>query len=89
LSRQPTAVRFQAEHSNDCWQFDMSPSDLKQLKKPSWVREDGSPPTLMLFSAVDDRSGVAYQVVGVNYSCATDVMRRAIREVVSWYKKRE
>jgi hypothetical protein len=61
LSRQPAAVRFQAEHSNDCWQFDMSPSDLKHLKKPSWVREDGSPPTLMLFSAVDDRSGVASQ----------------------------
>lgn len=61
LSRQPAAVRFQAEHSNDCWQFDMSPSDLKQIKKPSWVREDGTPPTLMLFSAVDDRSGVAYQ----------------------------
>jgi hypothetical protein len=61
LSRQPAAVRFQAEHSNDCWQFDMSPSDLKQIKKPSWVREDGSPPTLMLFSTVDDRSGVAYQ----------------------------
>jgi len=60
-SRQPAAVRFQAEHSNDCWQFDMSPSDLKQIKKPSWVREDGSPPTLMLFSTVDDRSGMAYQ----------------------------
>jgi hypothetical protein len=61
LSRQPAAVRFQAEHSNDCWQFDMSPSDLKQIKKPSWVRDDGTPPTLMLFSTVDDRSGVAYQ----------------------------
>jgi hypothetical protein len=61
LSRQPAAVRFQAEHSNDCWQFDMSPSDLKQIKKPSWVREDGIPPTLMLFSTVDDRSGTAYQ----------------------------
>jgi hypothetical protein len=61
LSRQPAAVRFQAEHSNDCWQFDMSPSDLKQIKKPSWVRDDGTPPTLMLFSAVDDRSGAAYQ----------------------------
>jgi hypothetical protein len=61
LSRQPAAVRFQAEHSNDCWQFDMSPSDLKQIKKPSWVREDGSPTTLMLFSTVDDRSGAAYQ----------------------------
>jgi hypothetical protein len=39
----------------------MSPSDLKQIKKPSWVRDDGTPPTLMLFSVVDDRSGVAYQ----------------------------
>jgi hypothetical protein len=25
LVRQPPAVRFQAEHSNDCWQFDLSP----------------------------------------------------------------
>ena len=25
LSRQPAAVRFQAEHSNDCWQFDLKP----------------------------------------------------------------
>jgi hypothetical protein len=61
LSRQPAAVRFQAEHSNDCWQFDLSPSDLKYIKKPAWVREDQKPPTLTLFSVVDDRSGVAYQ----------------------------
>ena len=26
LTREPPAVRFQAEHSNDCWQFDISPS---------------------------------------------------------------
>ena len=32
LTRQPAAVRFQAECSNDCWQFDMSPSDLKQVE---------------------------------------------------------
>jgi hypothetical protein len=61
LSKQPVAVRFQAEHSNDCWQFDLSPSDLKQVKEPSWVRTDKSAPTLMLYSVVDDRSGVAYQ----------------------------
>jgi hypothetical protein len=23
LRRQPAAVRFQAEHSHDCWQFDL------------------------------------------------------------------
>jgi putative transposase len=28
LTREPPAVRFQAEHSNALWQFDISPSDL-------------------------------------------------------------
>jgi hypothetical protein len=61
LLRQPAAVRFQAEHSNACWQFDLSPSDLKAVKAPAWVRLEVDAPTLMLFSVVDDRSGVAYQ----------------------------
>jgi hypothetical protein len=65
LLRQPAAVRFQAEHSNDCWQFDLSPSDLRAVKEPSWVRPEVGAPTLMLFSVVDDRSGVAYQ----EYQC--------------------
>jgi hypothetical protein len=60
-TRQPAAVRFQAERSNDCWQFDLSPSDLKHIKEPPWLRPDRAAPTLMLFSVVDDRSGVAYQ----------------------------
>lgn len=37
LTREPAAVRFQAEHSNDCWQFDISPSDLKRIDKPNWI----------------------------------------------------
>lgn len=61
LSREPAAVRFQAEHSNDCWQFDISPSDLKHIEKPEWVDPRKGEPTLALFSAVDDRSGTAYQ----------------------------
>jgi hypothetical protein len=61
LGRPPPAVRFLAEHSNDCWQFDLSPSDLKEVEAPSWIRPDQKAPTLMLFSVVDDRSGVAYQ----------------------------
>ena len=65
LLKQPPAVRFQAEHSNDCWQFDLSPSDIKQINKPSWVREDGGNPQLMLYSIVDDRSGAAY----MEYHC--------------------
>src|SRR5512134_1808491 len=62
MTREPPAVRFQAEHSNALWHFDMSPSDLKQLKSPPWLDPDRQgAPTLMLFSVVDDRSGVAYQ----------------------------
>lgn len=61
MTRQPPAVRFQAEYSNDCWQFDLSPSDLKHIKAPLWIEPGQSQPTLMLFSVVDDRSGVCYQ----------------------------
>lgn len=62
ISREPPAVRFQAEHANTLWHFDMSPSDLKELETPPWLDSDrqGSP-QLMLFSVVDDRSGVCYQ----------------------------
>lgn len=56
ISIEPVAVRFQAEQSNECWHFDMSPSDFK----PRWLKlKTGQ--QLMLFSAVDDRSGVSYQ----------------------------
>ncbi len=61
LTRQPPAVRFQAANSNDCWQFDLSPSDLKHIANPSWVVPGRGQPLLMLFSVVDDRSGVCYQ----------------------------
>jgi predicted DNA-binding transcriptional regulator AlpA len=62
MTRQPPAVRFQAEHSNALWHFDMSPSDLKHLEAPPWIDADrNGAPTLMLFSVVDDRSGAAYQ----------------------------
>lgn len=61
LTREPPAVRFQARCSNDLWQFDLSPSDLKQVKRPPWIDASKGHPTLMLFSVVDDRSGVAYQ----------------------------
>jgi hypothetical protein len=62
MTRQPPAVRFQAEYANALWHFDMSPSDLKHLKAPGWIDADRQgAPVLMLFSVVDDRSGVAYQ----------------------------
>lgn len=61
LLREPPSVRFQAECSNDCWQFDMSPYDLKHIDCPEWIDPARGQPTLMLFSVVDDRSGVNYQ----------------------------
>jgi hypothetical protein len=61
LRRPPPAVRFQARYSNACWHFDLSPSDLKHVKAPAWVQEGRGRPLLMLYSVVDDRSGVAYQ----------------------------
>lgn len=59
--RPTAAVRFQARHANQLWHFDMSPSDLKQVEAPLWIEEGRGKPTLMLFSVVDDRSGVTYQ----------------------------
>ena len=62
LTRASAAVRFQATTSNALWQFDVSRSDLKEIEQPGWVdpaRRD--PPVPMLFSVVDDRSGVAFQ----------------------------
>jgi len=61
MTRQPPAVRFQATSSNECWHFDLSPSDLKHVKQPSWVEPGKGNPLLMLYSVVDDRSGVCYQ----------------------------
>src|SRR4029453_18087217 len=61
LRRPPPAVRFQARYSNACWHFDLSPSDLKHVKAPAWVQEGRGRPLLMLYSVVDDRSGVSYQ----------------------------
>ena len=38
LEVEPVATRFQAKHSNQCWQFDLSPSDLKDLATwPDWI----------------------------------------------------
>src|SRR6266705_3971658 len=73
LRREPPAVRFQAQYSNELWQFDLSPSDLKQIKAPAWIDASKGQPTLMLFSVVDDRSGVAYQEYHCAYGEAAEV----------------
>lgn len=61
MTRAAPAVRFEARHSNACWQFDISPSDLKHIAQPIWVEPKRGQPTMMLYSVVDDRSGTSYQ----------------------------
>ena len=62
MTRAPAAVRFEARTSNAMWQFDISPSDLKEIEQPAWIDPDRKGlPVPMLFSVVDDRSGAAYQ----------------------------
>jgi hypothetical protein len=82
ITRPPAAVRFQARHSNELWQFDLSPSDLKEVDTPSWIDPARGNPTLMLFSVVDDRSGVAYQeyrcVYGEDAECALRFLYNAM-----------
>ena len=73
LRREPPAVRFQAQYSNELWQFDISPSDLKQIKAPAWIDARKGQPTLMLLSVVDDRSAVAYQEDHCAYGEAAEV----------------
>src|SRR5206468_4003791 len=45
LTRQPPAVRCEADPSNACWQFDMSPSDLKHIATPTWIDLSKGEPT--------------------------------------------
>ncbi len=48
----PTVVHFEAEYSNDCWQFDFTPSDFKQFS------QDGK--KLFIANVTDDKSGTIY-----------------------------
>ena len=53
---EPTVNHFEASYSNQCWQFDITPSELHRL--PSQHPED--PRRLFVFSVIDDKSGLSY-----------------------------
>jgi hypothetical protein len=72
LQVQPPFVRFQAQHSNECWQFDFSHSDFKEFIADKPQQESGITAKLMLLGVVDDRSGVKYQEY--HYCYGEDVM---------------
>ncbi len=61
--RQTPAVRFEAQQSNECWQFDISVSDAHYLAEQKVLPEAGQSgyPHLGLFSVVDDHSRVNFQ----------------------------
>ena len=61
MTRATPVTRFEAQQSNACWQFDISPSDLKHIAQPAWVDLKRGQPTMMLYSVVDDRSGTSWQ----------------------------
>ena len=61
MTRATPVTRFEAQQSNACWQFDISPSDLKHIAQPAWVDPRRGQPTMMLYSVVDDRSGTSWQ----------------------------
>lgn len=53
---EPTVNHFEAAYSNQCWQFDITPSELHRL--PSQHPDD--PRRLMVYSVIDDKSGLVY-----------------------------
>lgn len=53
---EPTVNHFEAPFSNQCWQLDITPSELHRL--PCQHADD--PRRLMTYSVVDDKSGLSY-----------------------------
>lgn len=84
LDVEPVATRFQAKHSNECWQLDLSPSDLKDLVAwPDWMDLRKGRPQLMLYSVVDDRSGVVYQEYRAVYGEDVEAALRFLFQAMS------
>ncbi len=88
LGIEPPCVRFQGEWSNQCWQFDMSTSDLKEVEEPAWIEPGRGKPRLTLFSVVDDRSGANYTEYWSVYGEEVETALRFLYNAMA-QKKRE
>jgi hypothetical protein len=73
LSLEPVVVHFEAEESNDCWQFDFSPSDLKRLTKNSDHK-------LFIASVTDDKGCVIQRVIFCIFSAILGVSKLIKRD---------
>jgi hypothetical protein len=70
LLREPPAARFRAG-SNDCWQFDMSPSDLKYIECPEWI----DPASWTTYPDVIQRGGRSQRLITRNTAVCMAKMR--------------
>ncbi|MEI6096297.1 MAG: hypothetical protein WCR08_12715 [Gammaproteobacteria bacterium] len=53
---EPTVNHFEASYSNQCWQLDITPSELHRFP----TQHANDPRRLMLYSVIDDKSGLSY-----------------------------
>ena len=53
---EPTVNHFESQYSNQCWQLDITPSEIYRF--PSQQAND--PRRVMTYSVLDDRSGIAF-----------------------------
>lgn len=56
ICSEPTVNHFEASYSNQCWQLDITPSELHRLSS----QHPDDPRRLLSFSVVDDKSGLTY-----------------------------
>lgn len=82
LDTEDYVTRFQATHSNELWQFDLSDSDLKDVENPPTWTTYTQNSKLVIYSIVDDRSRVSYQeyhtVIGEDVIAALKFLFRAM-----------
>ena len=81
ICSEPVVNHFEAAYSNQCWQFDITPSELHRL--PSQHPDD--PRRLFVFSVVDDKSGLSYSryylAEGEDTLTALDFLYRAFSKI--------
>lgn len=53
---EPTVNHFEAAYSNQCWQLDITPSEVHHLLS----QHPDDPRRLMIYSVIDDKSGLIY-----------------------------
>jgi hypothetical protein len=81
---EPMVNHFQAKFANQCWQFDITPSELHRLPE----QHPDDPRRIMLFSVVDDNSGITYSkyyyAAGEDTLTALDFLYHAFAKITTY-----